>query len=180
MPLVRKAVDTGREWFGRLRSACLKALGQGLTPGELAAAVAVGVALGVIPLFGASTPLGLGLGLAFGLNQPVLQAANYLAYPLQLGLLLPFLRLGERLFHAAPLPLSVPALVAGLRSDAVHTMATCWTALWHACVAWVLVAPAGAALLALLLRPVFRRVARQLTRRATVAADPFQSLGNRE
>lgn len=146
---------------GRVRTALRQALRQGLTPGELAAAVALGLTVGVIPLMGTSTLLGGALALAFGLNQPVVQAANYLAYPLQLGLLLPFLRLGARLFGQPELALSVPALVAGFRSDFLHTAARFWTALWHACVAWALVAPAAAALLALGLRPLFRAAVRR-------------------
>jgi uncharacterized protein (DUF2062 family) len=152
---------------GRLKGAILKALKQGLAPGELAAAVALGLAVGVIPLMGASTPLGVGVALLLGLNQPVVQAANYLAYPLQLGLLVPFIRLGERIFHAPPLPLSVANLMAGFRSDFLHTLATFWTTIWHACVAWLLVAPAGAVLLGLLLRPVLSRTMPGLPRRRT-------------
>ena len=68
----------------------------GLTPRELAWSTAAGLVLGVLPMPGITTLLGLGVALLFGLNQPALQLANYLAYPLQLVLLVPFFRMGGR------------------------------------------------------------------------------------
>ena len=90
-----------------------------------------------------------------------MQAANYLAYPLQLALLIPFIRLGETLFGAPRLPLSLEVLSGALRADAWGTLHTFWTTLWHAGVAWLLTAPVGAALLAWGLTPIFRAAARR-------------------
>ncbi len=77
-------------------------LRQGLSPERLAWSLALGLGAGVSPLVGSSTGLCILLALVFRLNQVVMQAANYLAYPLQLALLIPFIRLGEKLF--APMP----------------------------------------------------------------------------
>ncbi len=146
-------------WMRRLREPFLQALKQGLGPGALAAAVAVGLALGTFPLVGTTTLLSAGVAAALGLNQAVVQLANYLAYPLQLALLVPFIRLGERVLGLPPAPLALGALLDGLRSDFLHTLGTFGTSLGHACVAWALVVPAAAGLLALLLKPVFGRLA---------------------
>ena len=51
-----------------------------------------------MPTLGASTLLCAVLALWLGLNQPAIQAANYLAYPLQLLCLIPFLNAGARAF----------------------------------------------------------------------------------
>lgn len=80
-------------------------LHRGSTPERLALAVASGIVLGSFPVFGASTALCLAVGIFLGLNQPVLQAVNYLATPLQLALAVPLLRLGETLFGVPPAPL---------------------------------------------------------------------------
>ena len=97
-------------------------LRQGLSPRGLAWSLAVGLALGVNPVMGTSTLLCALAGVAFRLNQPALQLANYLAYPLQLLLLIPFIRVGERLTGQAPLPLSVSVLVHGAKADAWGTL----------------------------------------------------------
>lgn len=136
-------------------------LRQGLSPERMAWSLALGLGAGVSPLVGSSTGLCILLALVFRLNQVVMQAANYLAYPLQLALLIPFIRLGEKLFGAPRLPLSLEVLGGALRADAWGTLHTFWTTLWHAGVAWLLTAPVGAALLAWGLTPIFRAAARR-------------------
>lgn len=128
----------------------------GMTPKALAWSVVAGLAFGIIPLMGASTLLCVAAGSAFRLNQAAMQAANHAAYPLQLALLLPFIRLGERLFGAPPLPLSMPALQSALEAGAWEALSRFWTSLWHAGVAWLVVVPLPAALLAWALTPLFR------------------------
>lgn len=153
--------DRPSSWIHRLQDSLLGLLRQGLSPGALAAAVAVGLALGVFPVVGTTTLLCAGAALALGLNPAAVQLANYLAYPLQLALLVPFVRLGERILGIPRAPLALGPLLAGLRSDFVPTLEGFGAHLGHACLAWALVAPVGAALLALLLRPLFGRLARR-------------------
>ena len=69
-------------------------LGQGISPRRLALTLALGFAVGCIPVVGIPTVLCAGLALALRLNLPAIQVANYLAMPLQLVLIVPFVRLG--------------------------------------------------------------------------------------
>jgi uncharacterized protein (DUF2062 family) len=69
-------------------------LQQGLTPRRLALTLALGFAVGCIPLVGIPTVVCAALALILGLNQPAIQAANYLVMPLQLLLIVPLVRLG--------------------------------------------------------------------------------------
>lgn len=140
----------------RIKDPLLALLRKGLSPEGLAWSLAVGLALGVIPLFGTSTALCVGAALAFRLNQPAMQLANYLAYPLQIILLIPFIRLGERLFGVPRLPLSLPTLLDAMKVDAWGTLGRFWTSLWHAGVAWLLVVPLPTILLAWGLTWLFR------------------------
>ena len=142
-------------------------LRQGLSPGRLAWSLALGLGAGVSPLVGSSTGLCILLALVFKLNQVVMQVANYLAYPLQLLLLIPFIRLGERLFGAPRLPLDLEVLSRAIRADAWGALHAFWTSLWHGTVAWLLVAPLASILLALLLSPLFRAAARRFRPGAT-------------
>lgn len=153
-----------RPFWDRIWSRLLGMLRHGLSPEGLAWSLAVGLTLGVSPLFGTSTALCAGAAMAFRLNQPAMQLANYLAYPLQIALLLPFIRLGERLFGAPRLPLSLPTIEVALKADVWGAMGALWTSLWHAGVAWLLVIPVPAVLLAWGLTPVFRTALKSFRR----------------
>ncbi|MEI6593711.1 MAG: DUF2062 domain-containing protein [Holophagaceae bacterium] len=137
----------------------LALLRQGLSPSGLAWSMAVGLAFGVFPVLGTSTLLCAVAGFSFRLNQPAMQLVNYLAYPLQMLLLIPFIRVGERLTGQLPLPLSLPALLQGAKADAMGTLASLGSRLLPACLAWALLALPAMVLLALVLRPVFAAVA---------------------
>lgn len=154
--------------MGRIRdriwNPLLGMLRHGLSPEGLACSLAVGLALGIIPLFGTSTPLCVGMAMAFRLNQPAVQLANYLAFPLQVVLLLPFIRLGEWLFGAPRLPLSLSLIQEAMKADAWAALHLFWTSLWHAGVAWLLVVPLPTVLLAWGLAQVFRAYSRSFRR----------------
>jgi len=77
-------------------------LSQGITPRRLALTLVLGFVVGCIPVIGLPTALCAGIALAFRLNQPAIQVANYLAMPFQVGLLVPLVRLGARFFPMAP------------------------------------------------------------------------------
>ncbi len=72
-------------------------LQQGVSPGRLALTIALGFVIGCIPLIGLPTALCAVVALAFRLNQPVIQVANYAAMPFQVALIVPFVRLGSKL-----------------------------------------------------------------------------------
>src|ERR1039458_6321047 len=71
-----------------------------LLPGPSAASLtiilAVGLVLGTFPMYGCPTVFCLLAAIALRLNAPALQLVNQLSSPLQLALLIPFARLGER------------------------------------------------------------------------------------
>ena len=150
----------------RLVDPVVALLRQGLSPEGLAWSLAVGLALGAFPVLGTTTLLCAAAGFAFRLNQPALQLVNYLAYPLQLLLLIPFIRVGERLTGQAPLPLSLPALLQGARADAWGTLSSLGSRILPACLAWALLALPAMVVLALGLRPVFAAVAARSRREA--------------
>src|SRR5208282_6377489 len=77
-------------------------LRQGISPRRLALTLALGFAIGCIPVVGIPTVLCSALALALRLNLPAIQAANYVAMPLQLALIVPFVRLGGWLVSADP------------------------------------------------------------------------------
>lgn len=87
----------------------------GLTPQKLALTLCIGTALGVMPLLWGTSLICIMLAHLFRLNQVALQSVNYLLYPLQLALLVPFFKLGGRLFPWGP-PLSPHVLSTLIRN----------------------------------------------------------------
>jgi uncharacterized protein (DUF2062 family) len=67
---------------------------QGISPRRLALTLALGIAVGCIPVVGIPTLVCAALALALRLNLPAIQAANYAVMPLQLLLIVPFVRFG--------------------------------------------------------------------------------------
>jgi uncharacterized protein (DUF2062 family) len=134
-------------FYRRLARPILELLRQGITPEKIALSVALGAALGVFPAIGFSTTLCAIAALVLRLNLPAIQIANYFVYPLQIALLLPFFRLGEKLFHAPHLPISVEQIHAMIRADLWQAIRLLWTTTWHAIAVWCLVAPVFVAVL---------------------------------
>lgn len=73
-------------------------LSQGISPERLALTLALGFAIGCLPMIGIPTALCLLIALGLRLNVPAIQAANYAAMPLQIALIFPFVRLGAWMF----------------------------------------------------------------------------------
>ncbi len=76
-------------------------LRQGITPRRLALTLVLGFVVGCIPLVGLPTALCAVIALTFRLNQPAIQAANYIAMPFQVGLIVPLVELGRKLLPIA-------------------------------------------------------------------------------
>lgn len=140
----------------------LALLRQGLTPERIALALAVGLAAGIFPVIGATTLVALALGAMLRLNQPALQLANWLAYPLQLVLILPLVRLGEWLAGVPPMSLSVTQLVAHASADPMGALATYGISGLHGILGWLTVVPLVVLLLYRLLLPALRVAGRRL------------------
>src|SRR5712692_11854883 len=133
-------------------------LRQGVTPGKIALSVALGAALGVFPVIGATTTLCALAALILRLNLPAIQIVNYFVYPLQIALLFPFFRMGERLFRAPHLPLSMSQVHTMVQASLWGAIRGLWTTTWHAMVVWCLVAPVFVAVVYTILAPLLRRV----------------------
>jgi uncharacterized protein (DUF2062 family) len=131
-------------------------LSQGVSPRRLALTLALGFAIGCIPVIGIPTLVCAGLALALRLNLPAIQAANYAVMPLQFLLIVPFVRLGGWLCtsgqaqaaratafaHASPL-----TLIQGFGSLAAQAL-----------LAWLILAVPTVILLTVAITPLLRRL----------------------
>ena len=129
---------------------------QGISPRRLAVTLALGFAIGCIPVLGVPTVLCAALAFGLRLNLPAIQAANYAAMPFQLALILPFVRLGERIFRATAQPvLPAPAL---LHLPASGLMLRVGALTGHALVAWLLLAAPAVLLMTATFTAMLRRI----------------------
>jgi uncharacterized protein (DUF2062 family) len=148
------------EWLGRkVRDPLLAELRQGATPEAVSAAVVIAFALAIVPVIGVTTLLCLVAGRLFRLNHIVMQVVNHVSYPLQILLLVPFVRLGEALVGAEPIALSPGALIDEFNRSFSGFVAKFGMAYVHGLLGWVLTVPIFCWLTHLLLRRVFRRFA---------------------
>ena len=130
----------------------LEWLAQGITPRRLALTLALGFAIGCfpLPLLGVPTLLCTVLAFALKLKLPIIQIANYAAFPFQIALVAPFARLGSQLLHSSPWPgmahpaTQMTAQVAGLAGGAF--------------LAWLCVAIPAIVLMTAVLTPMLQRI----------------------
>jgi hypothetical protein len=143
-------------WRRKVVRPIVDLLRQGLTPEKLAFTIALGIALGVTPVLGSTMLLCSLAAFAFRLNLAAIQLVNWLVYPFQLALLIPFYRIGGWAFRTPPSELSVVHILAFIRTDIFRAVATLWIVTIHALAAWLLLGTIATGLLYLLLVPVLR------------------------
>jgi uncharacterized protein (DUF2062 family) len=141
----------------RLATPLLGLLRQGATPDKLALSLALGITIGLVPVLGVSTALCALAALSLRLNMPAIQLVNYLLAPLQLLLVIPFLRFGEWLAQAPRFPITLDAGLALLSQGAIPAITVLAGAVFHATLGWLVVAPAAAYALYRTLRTVLDR-----------------------
>lgn len=124
-----------------LTEALLSELKKGVTPEKLGQSFAWGVTLGIFPVLGLTTVLCGLAGVRLKLNQVALQTINYLVYPFQLALLIPFYRLGELIFQRPPLPLELSLILSEFKTNFWGASETYAVTGLMGVVAWFLVAP---------------------------------------
>ncbi len=131
-------------------------LKQGITPEKMALSIVIGGAFGVFPVLGTTTLLCTFAALILRLNMPAIQLVNYVVHPLQLLLLIPFIRFGEWLFRAQPLPFSFSQMTAMFEADFWGSMELLSMTGARAVVAWSIVMPPVAAGVYFVLVPALR------------------------
>lgn len=140
--------------FRAMRQRAESWLRQGISPQRLALTLALGFAIGCLPVIGIPTALCLVVALGFGLNVPAIQAANYAAMPLQVALIFPFARLGGWMFAASAQPLN-----AGLTHESpLKLVLASGSFAGHALAAWLVTAVPMVVFMTMVLTALLRRV----------------------
>lgn len=148
-----------------LTQSILGYLTRGFSPAKVAFTLALGMTLSCFPILGVTTILCALVAIVFRLSLPVIEVGNYLALPLQMILVVPFMRLGERMFHSQAIPLSFSRMLSMMRTSPDSTMHLLVMDQGHAIVAWAVVAPGILLIFTLVLYPLLRML---LKRAATL------------
>jgi Uncharacterized protein conserved in bacteria (DUF2062) len=115
VPLIQQVMSIVRRIASPVVKRLQIAMSCGLTPQKIVLTLCIGSALGIMPLLWGTTLICVLFAYLFKLNQVALQSVNYLLYPVQLVLLVPFFKLGSRLFPwGPPVP---PHLLAAIISN---------------------------------------------------------------
>ncbi len=156
-------------WQRRIVGPIVGQLRQGITPEKIALTLALGFMLSIFPLLGATTLLCGLAAIALRLNQPIIQLVNFLAYPLQLALLIPFYRAGESLLGRPPVPLNIPLLFERFSADVGQFLKDFGMIAVGGVLVWAIAAPILIVAGYGLLRPFLRSLAARIHRPAVEA-----------
>ncbi|KAL0917731.1 hypothetical protein M5K25_012817 [Dendrobium thyrsiflorum] len=133
----------------------LQIIGRGAEPKQLAFSTALGLTLGIFPICGVTLIL---CGFAIALlgkhcHAPSTLLANFIATPIELSLVIPFLRLGEFITGGSHFPLTSDALKKVLTGKASREVLL---SIVHALLGWIIAAPFILAVLYSLFVPTFK------------------------
>lgn len=142
-----------------------KLLLQGTTPREIALGVAVSFVLGLFPVLGSTTLLTTGFALLFRLNLPLVQLINFTVYPLQIIMLVPFMKLGELIFRFESVNYGLSEITNMLAESIPDTISLLWNVTMQAIGAWFIVAPIISIVLFYTLFPLLRVFGEKLTKK---------------
>ena len=124
----------------KLLDPLMQILRRGAEPKQLAFSTALGLTLGVFPICGVTVVL---CGMAIALlgsrcHAPSVMLANFVATPIELSLVIPFLRLGEVISGGPHFPLTSDALKKAVMGQASREMLL---GALHALLGWTAAAP---------------------------------------
>ena len=150
----------------RILAPILGQLRQGITPEKIALTLALGGVIGIFPILGATTLLCGMVGFWLRLNQPIIQLVNYLVYPVQVLLLIPFYRAGEQLFGAEPVPIfSVTDLMTRFQAGPLQFFADYGMVGVYGIVVWCLIAPPAITVAYFILKPLLKTLSSRQAQR---------------
>lgn len=95
----------------------LDQLKQGVSPDKLAQSIAFGIVIGTLPMLGVTTTLCVLAAFCFKLNHVAIQTVNYLVYPVQIILVIPFVKIGEYIFNRTPTPLNLLMVIDQFKNN---------------------------------------------------------------
>ncbi len=123
----------------KIRNLVEKIFIQGISPQKLALTISLGIFIGSVPVLWGSAIICAALAFKLRLNQPGIQVANSLVYPIQLAMIVPFYRMGASLFPWGP-SLSAHFILKEIMKNWLGNIALLLVATLKAIAVWFLIA----------------------------------------
>ncbi|XP_076922325.1 uncharacterized protein LOC143584055 [Bidens hawaiensis] len=142
-------------WFhNKVVDPFIQILRRGAEPKQLAFSTALGISLGIFPIVGVTVFLcGMAIAvLGSSVNTPTVMLANFVATPLELSLMVVFLRFGEFVTGGDHFPLTTDALKKVLTGEASTEIVR---SILNALLGWLVLAPFIMGALYIILLPGF-------------------------
>lgn len=116
-------MKTSKNWNIRaLKSKTVALFKQGLSPKELTESILVSALISIIPIVGVTTVLLTILSVKRKLNLPIMIAISYLAWPLQILMIIPFINIGEFIFSIPQSNHSAQEIIASFQESFFGTL----------------------------------------------------------
>lgn len=147
-------------WQRRVRDPIVALFTQGITPDKVALTLGVGSVCSLFPFLGFTSLLNLAVGLWLRLNQPLLQTLNQVLGPVQLVMILAYVRLGEWMWRAQEGRFTIREMLSVFREASIggFLQRFGWAGI-HAFTAWAVTSPLLLAAVYYISRPALRRLA---------------------
>jgi uncharacterized protein (DUF2062 family) len=108
--------------LNRAKAKSTALLKQGLTPKELSQSIIVSGLISTIPILGVSTFMITTVSLKQKLNLPVMISLSYLMWPVQILLIIPFIRVGEFIFSVPRHHHTADEIISSFQSSFFQTL----------------------------------------------------------
>lgn len=115
-------------------------LTQGITPKKLAFTISLGTSIGIFPVIGSTTLICTIIALSLRLNMVILQAINYLMYPLQLIAIVPFVLIGNRIMGIST-EFNIQIIIENFQKDFLKALAVFWNVIFAGVLGWLITMP---------------------------------------
>ena len=150
----------------KLINPILDLLKQGITPEKISLSIGFGFILGVFPMIGTTVILCTIATFIFRLNIIAVQIINYLVYPLQFILLIPFIQIGLKIFQVNDFEISLEMIYEIIKTDTpnffrtfeiTQSMKNLTMAYLYGIVAWLFTMPIFIPIFYYTLTPILRK-----------------------
>lgn len=108
--------------FNKVKDKTTALLKQGLTPKELSQSLIVSGLISTIPILGVSTFMITTVSLRQKLNLPIMISLSYLMWPVQILLIIPFIRVGEFIFSLPRNQHTVEEIISSFQTSFFQTL----------------------------------------------------------
>lgn len=117
----------------------IRIIKDGISIERLSVALALGITIGLMPLYGITTLLVSFVALSLRLNFIAMQIAHYIVTPFQLALIVPFYKVGSSVVNVSETGFSLQQYLHLLKSDFWHAIKDFWLINLSAIGVWLIV-----------------------------------------